>query len=669
LAVSTRKTRRGSLVIAAGVIAAVAVLYLAAPQFLYLVELFLYNHQFRVRGPRPANDTVVIVAIDERSLRDIGRWPWPRSVLANLVRRLDQDGATVIALDLILSEPERSGELQAATHMKERLERAHVASPDVRRELERVIHDADHDRTLAEAIRASGRVILATDFSLATTVPNGTPIREGAPLKSALIAFKHYADRGLYPPPHANGVGLPIPPLAEAAAALGHVDMLADEDGTTRFELLAVEYKGHYYPSLALEAVRLAAGIEPPALRLDFGGAIELGPVSVPVDARTRVLIDYAGPGQTFTHLSAADVLRGQHVDRIKGRIVFVGATAEGTYDLRVTPFSPVMPGVEKHANVAANLLEGRFIARPPWVELVEASEILLFPLVIAAVLPHLRPAMSILFTAVLWAGLFGTTHVLLRRGLNLPLVYPSLAILLTFLGISVFRFLTEERQRLWLRRAFQQYVSPEVVARITDDPSALTFGGELRPVTVLFSDIRDFTTFTERHDPHEVVEMLREYLTAMSSCVLQERGTLDKYIGDAVMAIFGAPIAYPDHAARACRAAMAMTAEAERLEAKWTAEGREPFRIGIGINTGEMVVGNLGSEQLFDYTAVGDGVNVGARLESLNKEYKTPKHVIISDETYRNAQDAIEAEPLAEVVVKGRVKPVMTYALLGVRQ
>ena len=646
----------------------VAALYMAAPQVLYLAELFLYNQQFRVRGHRPPNDQVVIVAIDEPSLQQIGRWPWPRSVLADLVRRLDAAGAAVIAFDVILSEPEKSGELQAATRLAERLQKLGAETPQLRRELDAVKRDADHDRSLAEAVAASGRTILATDFTLASGSPSKAPEREGSPLKSALVAFKHYGERGLYPPPHALRAGLPIPPLLEAATSLGHVDMLADVDGTTRFELVVVEHKGHYYPSLALEAVRLAAGLEPAALKLDFGTAVELGGVAIPIDARARVLIDYAGPSRTFTTLSAASILRGEHADRVKGRIVFIGATAEGTYDLRVTPFSPVMPGVEKHANVAANILEGRFIARPAWVELVEAGGILLFPLLLAVTLPHVRPLTSVVITALLWLGLFGATHLLFRRGLSLPLVYPSLALVLTFLGITLFRFLTEERQRLWLRRAFQQYVSPEVVERITDDPSALTFGGELRPVTVLFSDIRDFTTFTERHGPHEVVEMLREYLTAMTKCVLAERGTLDKYIGDAVMAIFGAPVAYPDHAARACRAALAMIAEVERLEAKWTAEGKEPFRIGIGINSGEMVVGNLGSEQLFDYTAVGDGVNVGARLESLNKEYKTAKHIIISEETYQEAQNVVEARPLAETVVKGRVQPVKTYELIGVR-
>jgi adenylate cyclase len=253
-------------------------------------------------------------------------------------------------------------------------------------------------------------------------------------------------------------------------------------------------------------------------------------------------------------------------------------------------------------------------------------------------------------------------------RGLWLPLVYPSLAMALTFVGITVYRLLTEERQRLWIKRAFQRYVSPDVVDQLVDNPAALAFGGEVRDLTVLFTDIRDFTTYTERHPPQEVVHTLREYLTAMADQVIANKGTLDKFIGDAVMAIFGAPVRYPDHALRACRAALAMIDQLEKLQAKWVAEGREPFRMGIGINTGEMVVGNLGSEQLFDYTVVGDGVNLGARLESLNKEYSTKRHIIISESTYEAARDAIEVRRLGEVLVKGKTRPVVIYELLGLR-
>jgi adenylate cyclase len=462
---------------------------------------------------------------------------------------------------------------------------------------------------------------------------------------------------------------VPIPKLAAAAREFGHVTMIADRDGTTRWEALVFEYRGYYYPSLAVQAVRMARGIEASALKLDFGRAFDVGTTEVPLDPRDRMLIDYAGPAEMFRYFSAADVIAGRiPKEALRDRIVFVGGTAAGIYDLRVTPMTPVLPGVEKHANVAANILDQRFLRRPDWVELLETLGILFWPVLLAWLLPKLRPVVSVGSVVLLWGAFFGLVHLVFLRGLWLPLVYPSLAMGLTFVGITVYRLFTEERQRLWIKRAFQRFVSPEVVERLVENPAALQFGGELRNLTVFFSDIRDFTTYTERHPPQEVVHMLREYLTKMTEQVLINQGTVDKFIGDAVMAIFGAPAPLPDHAERACRTALAMAAELETLQTKWAAEGREPFRMGIGINTGEMVVGNLGSEQLFDYTVVGDGVNLGARLESLNKEYQTKLHIIISESTYEAAKDVLEVRHLGEVLVKGKTKPVVIYELQGMK-
>jgi adenylate cyclase len=504
-------------------------------------------------------------------------------------------------------------------------------------------------------------------FDLTAAPPATPPDPVGAPLKSALVSFAHYDDRGIYPPLSASRVALPIPPLTAAARNLGHVNMVADPDGTTRWEALVLEYHGYYYPSLAVQAARLALGVPDAGLKLDFGRGLQIGSVSVPVDPRDRMLIDYAGPAGTFRYVSAIDVLQGRApADAVRDRIVFVGASAAAIYDLRVTPLSAVLPGVEKHASVAANILAGRFLTRPDWVELLEAAGIALWPLLLAFGLPRLRPMVSVASVLALWGLFFLGVHLAFRNGLWLPLVYPSLAMGLAFLGITAHRLFTEERQRLWIKRAFQRFVSPEVVERLVDNPAALQFGGEVRELTVLFTDIRSFTTYTERHPPQEVVHLLREYLTKMVDQVIAHQGTLDKFIGDAVMAIFGAPVPYADHAEKACRAALAMIDELDALQAKWLAEGREPFEMGIGINTGEMVVGNLGSEQLFDYTVIGDEVNLGARLESLNKDYQTDKHIIISEGTYEAAGDAIQVKRLGEVKVKGKTRPVVVYELLG---
>ena len=675
MAFRLRGPRARVYLIAAGVIVLVLALFLWAPEFLQAVEVRLYDLHFKLRGTQAQTaDRIVIAAIDEKSLAALGRWPWPRSLMADLVRKLTADGAKIVAVDILLSEPEVSGELHAATALSERLRTLGLtgssAGSAVQQELDRFAREADHDRQLAEAVRESGRVVLPIVFEVGPDRSGPPPEPTGPAFKSALISFRDYDQRGLYPPPEARRATPPIPALAAEAVALGHVTMLADRDGTSRWEAVVFEDHGHYYPSLAVQAVRLAMGVEPTKLTLDFGRELTVGSIAVPLDPRDRLLINYAGPGGTFQHLSAVDLLAGKvPPEAIRDRIVFVGATAAGTYDLRVTPTSPIMPGVEKHANVAANILSGRFLRRPDWVELVELAGILLFPLLLAWLLPRLRPAVSVGAVALVWAALFGVVHLAFRGGLWLPVVYPTLALGLTFLGITVYRLLTEERQRLWTKRAFQQFVSPEVVERLMDNPAALQFGGEMRNLTVLFSDIRDFTPYTERHPPQEVVQMLREYLTKMVDEVLARQGTLDKFIGDGVMAIFGAPVPLPDHAERACRAALGMVRELKTLQAKWVAEGREPFRIGIGINTGDMMVGNLGSEQLFDYTVAGDGVNVGARVESLNKEYQTETCIIISETTYLAARDALDVRRLGEATVKGKTRPIVVYELCGLRE
>ena len=679
MAPRARTARRPYLLLALGVIGLLGGLWYRAPAFLQNVEFILYDEHFRLRGPRAANPQIAIVAIDERSLAAVGRWPWSRAVLARLVQRLDEAEAASIAFDVLMNEPERSTEHEVVERLRARLgPRARDAG--VRQELERILAEADPDAALAAAIRDSGRVVLASNFQLGVGIAADAPERVGAPMKGAIGVrlatdpppssqtppFTNFPERGLYPPPRGRVETFPIAPLMAEAAAVGHVNMIPEADGSTRYEALLVESRGYYYPSLAIEAIRVAAGLDPSARSVTFGEAVRLADIVIPTDARSRVLIDYVGPDGTIPHVSAADVLAGTGLDRLKDRAVFVGATAPGLYDLRVTPVSTVMPGVEKHANMAANILDGRFIVRPVWGELVEAASIVLLPLLLALVVPGLRPYPSLAMTLVIWIGLFGAGHLAFRNGQWINLVYPSLALLATFVVITIYRFLTEERQRQYTRRAFQQYVSPEVVEQIMQNPRALQFGGELRTLTVLFSDIRDFTTFTEKHDPQLVVQMLREYLTEMTRIVIEEGGTLDKYIGDAVMAEFGAPIAYPDHALRGCRAALRMHAEVERLTAKWIAEGKEPFRIGLGVNTGTMVVGNLGSEQLFDYTVIGDEVNLGARLESLNKDYQTDKQIIISDGTYEAAGDAIDVRRLGEVKVKGKTRPVVVYELLG---
>jgi adenylate cyclase len=650
----------------------VAILFFSRLGFFQALELKLLDEHFSLRGPRAPAVPVRIVGIDDASLEKIGRWPWPRATLARLVTTVANGGARVVGLDVILAEPEQSAEQRVADELLRRYQALEVAkggAPALRfeQELQSLRERADPDRTLAAAIR-SAPVVMAAFFSLERASQVGPA--PSTPLPKFGIIRVRGKGQGALLLPAASKVTEPLPGLASAATKLGHVNILPDLDGTVRREALVIADQGKFYPSLALQTARVALGVPDEQLVLDLQGAVQVGPVTVPTDVEGRMLLNFVGPEKSFRHYSAADVLSGAvPAGAFKDAIVFIGATAAGIFDLRVTPYSTVFPGVEIHANTVENILSRDFLQRPAWVEVLVFVLILVLPLGLGRILARLRPLPSGIVAAGILVGLFGLAQGLfVFSGIWFPVLYPMVAVAGTYVPITVHRALTEERQRLFIKRAFQQYVPEAVVTRILADPSMLRFGGERIELTVLFSDIRAFTTYSEQHEAESVVEILHEYLTRMVDAVFRNEGTLDKFIGDAVMALFGAPVPQPDHAVRACRTALAMMDEHRGLERKWRQEGKAPFRIGIGVNTGEVIVGNLGSDQRFDYTVIGDPVNLAARLEGLNKDFPEASGIIISEFTYELAKAEVEARHLGEVRVKGRVKPISVYELIRMK-
>ncbi len=652
-------------------IVVMALLFFFNLTFFRVLDLKILDEQFRLRGPRVPSVPVRVVAIDDASVEKLGRWPWPRTTLARLISTVSNGGARVIGLDVILSEPEQSPEQRMADDLLRRYQALGVSKggePAQRfeRELRDLRERVEPDPRLAAAIE-SAPLVMAAFFTLdrgATGPDPSTPLS-----KFGFIRLKHWEQRSLLLPT-AGKVTEPLPILAAAARKLGHVNILPDQDGTVRREVLAIAYRDKFYPSLALQAARIALGVPDDQLVLDLQGAVQLGPATIPTDVEGRMLLNFAGSDKSFSHYSAADVLSSAvPAGTFKDAIVFIGATATGIFDLRVTPYSAVFPGVEIHATTVENILARNFLQRPAWVEVLVFVLILVLPLGLGRLLARLRPLAGGVLAAAILVGLFALAQGLfVFAGVWLPILYPMVAVAGTYVPITVHRALTEERQRLFIRRAFQQYVPEGVVSRILANPSMLRFGGERKEMTVLFSDVRSFTTYSERHDAERVVEILHEYLTRMVDAVFRNEGTLDKFVGDAVMAIFGAPVPQPDHAVRACRTGLAMMAELRELEKKWRQDGKEPFRMGVGINTGEVIVGNLGSDQRFDYTVIGDPVNLAARLEGLNKDFPEASGVIISEFTYELAKDQIEARPLGEVKVKGKAKPVVIYELTGMQ-
>jgi len=464
----------------------------------------------------------------------------------------------------------------------------------------------------------------------------------------------------------------PLAILAKSTKNFGYFNATPDPDGPLRQLRLFYKYQNELYPALALKAASVFFDYEIQPLKgylvpNTLSGAEFGGELPAPTNDQGMLLINYYKDPETyFPHFSIKDIINGRlDPSSFKDKVVFVGMTAVGGYDLRPNPFNPASPGVYIHAMATQNMIDSRYLVRWTGISLLEALGYLILGMIFALILPRLSPFMGLvatLFTAL--ALYIFDTALVFPSGHWMLLVFPTIQLLFLYLGITIYGYFTEGKEKRQIKNAFQFYLSKSVVDEVLDDPSKLALGGEKRVCTVLFSDIRGFTTISERLAPEKLTALLNEYLTPMTNIVFKHEGTLDKYMGDAIMAIFGAPVAHPDHAARSCLTALEMMVMLGELHPKWREQGLPELDIGIGVNTGPMSVGNMGSKVRFDYTVMGDNVNLGSRLEGINKQYGT--NVIISEYTYNYAKEAIYARELDSVRVKGKREPVKIYELLG---
>jgi adenylate cyclase len=625
----------------AGLTLAVVALYFTGIALLDLLELKTYD--MRLRGLRAAPpQQVAIAAIDEQSLAELGRWPWSRVTLSTLVDRLDQAGARVIAFDAFFPEPE---------------------SPQA-------------DERLARAVGAGRSVVLSTVFLFEPELvrhlrPERLEEARASIEAQAITDVRHRGTATDFPMPAPYGALANVPALQRSAAYAGHINVFPDaEDGTLRRVPLVVRYAGRYYPSFDVQAAQALRGGQPLILHTAAYGitGIEIGGRLVATDEYGQALVRYRGPEQTFTTISAADILGGR-VDpaRLRDRIVLIGATAKGLGDIRVTPYGAAYPGVEVHANVIQDLLEGGPLQRPEWMSVVDVAVLAALGLALTLLLPRLGVRRGALLALGALAGYLLVAHELFQAlGLWLNVVYPSLLVAALFVSATLVQYFSAESEKRSLRTAFQYYVPATVIDELVSDTAKLRLGGEKRELTVLFCDIRGFTSISELLAPEELVRFLNIYFTAMTRKVFDHKGSLDKYIGDSIMAVFGAPIAEPRHARLACRAALDMVAALDGLEGEWRRNGLPALevKIGIGINTGAMIAGNMGSENRFNYTVTGDAVNLASRIESLNKTYGTS--ILVSEYTYAQAKDELpRAREIDRVQVRGRSQPVGLYELI----
>jgi adenylate cyclase len=650
--------------------ALVLLLYLSQNQLLDVMELKTYDMRLRSGATRVPAGQVTIAAIDEKSLAKLGRWPWPRTTYAALIERLDDMGARVIAMDVFFPESENQKLMQ---HI-ERLE-AEQGFPTTNSPYAPLKEKLAVDASLGRAIAASGRVVLSMVFLMspdeASALSKTESDRAFEDLKRNAVPL--VSDSGTitldFPMDEPAGLLANVPEIRSQARFSGHIGSFPDtEDGMFRRAPLVMRYRGSYFPSADVLAVRVFERSGDLALHATSDGITDLsmGERSIDTDQRGRALIHYYGPEQTMPTFSVADVLDGS-IDKkqIKDKIVVIGATAKGIGDIRNTPYGASFPGVEIRATVMQNLLDGDFINRPRWITNVDIAAIALLGGLLAWLLPRMGYWGGTALALALFAGYVLTTIAVFRVQLIwLNVVYPCLAILAVFVSSTIFKYVSAESGKRQIKAAFQHYVAPKIVDEIVDNIGRLRLGGEKRTLTVLFSDIRGFTLVSQSLPPEELVRLLNVYLTQMTEKVFKYDGLLDKYIGDAIMAIYGAPVYRDDHALLACRTALDMVEELRALQAQWHEQGLPQLEIGIGINTGPMVVGNMGSKDRFDYTVIGDAVNLGSRIEGLNKTYGT--HILLSEFTYeqvRNAFPHIREIDLAQV--RGRQQPVKIFELL----
>ncbi|HYD47409.1 MAG TPA: adenylate/guanylate cyclase domain-containing protein [Terriglobales bacterium] len=624
--------------------------------YLNLADARMMDFRLMQRGTIEPGPAVVIVAVDNRSIAEVGRWPWPRSLVAQLVDKIAAAQPAAIAFDMVFSEPSsvQGSALAPAKPAGISDETWNLAQQAL----------AAQDTMLSDALQRSERAALGYFFDL-----DAEPQPIAATVDTYTLVHGTAGGTGEAHVSKATAIVANLPSYDSAAKANGYFNADPERDGYVRRMPMVLAF-GDDDMALPLElaALRVVDPQVPTSLRFDDYGVESLrwGDRAIPVDQSGKLLINYRGPGRTFPHVAAVDLLQDRvPAEVLRHRIVVLGVTAIAVADIRVTAFDEQFPGVEIHATVIDNILEGDFLYQPTWLVLVDCAVIVALALLIGLAMKRLRgvPA-AMLALSLLAAYLLISQHVFVAYGLPLSLIFPMLTIVAVYSAIAVEHYVGEEREKRRVRRALELYLSPSMASFVSEHPDQLKLGGEKREMTVLFTDIRGFTKISEKLEPEALVELLNEYLGEMTEIVFRHDGMLDKYIGDAVMALWGAPLPQPAHAASACRAALAMVGRLAELNREWQQRGWQPLAIGAGINTGQMAFGNMGSADHLSLTAMGDNVNLASRIEGLTKIYGVP--VLISESTRFAAGEAIIARELDFVRVRGRQDRVRLFQVLG---
>lgn len=612
---------------------------------------------FQVIQPRKATERpVVIVDIDEKSLRALGQWPWPRTRIAEMITRLTDSGALVIGFDVVFAESDRLSPQLAADTFRD-------LDEPTRNKLRAL---PSNDQVMADAMRQSKVVVGETGLPVAVQQSNSQRPTTGVAALGGDPAPFLFTFPGLLQN---------VPILESAAAGRGLFSIRTERDGIVRRVPMVMMAQGNMMPSLSFEMLRVATGARAILIRMDEAGikGVAVPGLEMPTDRNGQLWVHFA-PHDQERYVSAIDVIEGRiPADRVSRRLVLVGTSAAGLLDLKTTPIDPTMPGVEVHAQVIENILTKATLSSPSWAIVAEFGAALVIGIGIIWLAPILGPLLLLVFGAVIVSLLVGASwYLYTQESLLIDFTYPLLSSLLIYLTLVFANYVSEQAQRRQIRSAFGQYLSPTLVAQLAQSPEKLVLGGEQREMTIMFSDVRGFTTISEiyKDDPQGLTALMNSFLTPLTNAIIDRRGTIDKYMGDAIMAFWNAPLDDPTHELNACEAALDMLDRVERLNrerreaAAAAATQFIPIQIGVGINTGRCVVGNMGSDLRFDYSVLGDSVNLASRLEGQCKSYGLP--IIIGSRTALAAKDKFAILELDFIAVKGKKEPEVVYAIVG---
>ncbi|MCI5147973.1 MAG: CHASE2 domain-containing protein [Candidatus Electrothrix sp. MAN1_4] len=627
-----------------------------------LHELRLKSFDFFLRhnpAPLSADHRVVIVDVDSESLKKLGQWPWPRKRIADLLQKITSAEPTVVGLDMLFAEPD-----SRSPHLMSNLEKIKNAPAAVREYLQTL---PDYDQILAQTLRQSPVPVVLGYIFTGSIKENSQ--KKKLPRKGNFLFYGHDPLPFLFP---FNGVDASLEMFEHTAQGIGFLNIIPDQDSLLRELPLAVNYANKVYPGLILSMLQAAGNEDSIVLETDQNGirAVRTGGCRIPTNMHGELIINFSGPSRSLPYVSAHEILSDQfEAAFFRNAYVLIGSSAPGLFDLRAVPTDRVFPGVELHGHALNTILSKNFLHRPEWAKGLELLYICCISLLLILVLSRLEAINGALLVLVLTCISAAFTYWCMHQyNLLFDIVYPLTAIWILFTVLTFYNFIAGERKIRRLRSTFSHYLSPEVVKELLKKQDDLVLDGEERELTILFSDIRHFTSMAEKMSPDDLCAFLNEYLTPMTGAIMERRGTVDKFIGDAIMAFWNAPLNTPNHVSYSCACALAMLQALEKLNTSWKQRGLPEVRIGVGIHCGVARVGNMGSQQRFDYTIIGDSVNLASRIEGLTSLYDVD--ILVSDTVYIRLQGSnLFFRQIDTVRVLGKESPVTIYQLMGLRK